>query len=141
MIYCLSDTHTPYGYTGSIHLNATVVKILLKEKTVSDLVAHLKDEEFKSKVLESEQPVLIDFWAPWCFPCRNLAPIVEELAGDYKGKVTFYKMNTDENPKTPGEYGIMSIPTLLLFKDGRLLDKSVGLKGKNDLAKFIDDAV
>jgi thioredoxin 1 len=108
---------------------------------MSDFVAHLNDGEFQAKVLESDKPVLIDFWAPWCFPCRNLAPIVEELAADYEGKVTFYKMNTDENPQTPGQYGIMSIPTLLLFKDGRLLDKSVGLKGKGDLSKFIDDAV
>jgi thioredoxin 1 len=101
----------------------------------------LNDDEFQTKVLESETPVLIDFWAPWCFPCRNLAPIVEELADDYKGKVTFYKMNTDENPETPGKHGIMSIPTLLLFKDGRLVDKSVGLKDKGTLAKFIDDAI
>lgn len=108
---------------------------------MSDLVAHLQDDEFQTKVLESELPVLIDFWAPWCFPCRNLSPIVEELAGDYKGKVTFYKMNTDENPKTPGQHGIMSIPTLLLFKGGKLLDKSVGLKAKGDLARFIDDAI
>jgi thioredoxin 1 len=108
---------------------------------VSDLVAHLEDAEFKAKVLDSAQPVLIDFWAPWCYPCRNLAPIVEELAGDYEGKVTFFKMNTDENPKTPGEYGIMSIPTLLLFKNGKLLDKSVGLKAKGDLSEFIDAAI
>jgi thioredoxin 1 len=112
-----------------------------RRKQVSDLVAHLEDAEFKAKVLDSAQPVLIDFWAPWCYPCRNLAPIVEELAGDYEGKVTFFKMNTDENPKTPGEYGIMSIPTLLLFKNGKLLDKSVGLKAKGDLSKFIDAAI
>ena len=108
---------------------------------MSDLVAHLSDNEFQKQVLESDLPVLVDFWAPWCFPCRNLTPIVEELAGDYKGKMTFYKMNTDENPKTPGQYGIMSIPTLLLFKGGQLLDKSIGLKGKGDLKKFIDGAI
>jgi len=105
---------------------------------MSDLVAHLSDGEFQSKVLESAVPALVDFWAPWCYPCRNLAPIVEELAGDYDGQIAFFKMNTDENPQTPGQYGIMSIPTLLLFKDGELVNKSVGLKAKGDLSKFID---
>jgi thioredoxin 1 len=108
---------------------------------MSDLVAHLSDGEFQNKVLASAVPVLVDFWAPWCYPCRNLAPIVEELAGDYEGQVAFFKMNTDENPQTPGQYGIMSIPTLLLFKDGELVDKSVGLKAKGDLSKFIDAAL
>jgi thioredoxin 1 len=107
---------------------------------MSDLL-QLSDEEFGSKVLESELPVLVDFWAPWCGPCRMLGPIVEELAGEYEGKVVFAKMNTDECPATPGQYGIMSIPSLLLFKDGELVDRAVGMRPKKALQQWIDGAL
>ena len=107
---------------------------------MSDLL-HVTDESFQSKVIESDVPVLVDFWAPWCGPCRMLGPIVEELAGEYDGRVLFAKMNTDECPATPGQFGIMSIPSLLLFKDGELVDRAVGMRPKKALQEWIDGAL
>jgi len=107
---------------------------------MSDLL-QLSDEDFQSQVIESEVPVLVDFWAPWCGPCRMLSPIVEELSKDYEGRVLFAKMNTDECPATPGQYGIMSIPSLLLFKDGKLVDRAVGMRPKKALQEWIDGAL
>ncbi len=107
---------------------------------MSDLL-QLNDAEFESKVLQSELPVLIDFWAPWCGPCRMLSPIVEDLAKEYDGRVVFAKMNTDENGATATQLGIMSIPSLLLFKDGELVDRTVGVRPKQALQEWIDKAL
>ena len=108
---------------------------------MSDQILHLSDDEFDNTILTADVPVLVDFWAPWCGPCRMLSPIIEELAEDYAGKVVFAKVNTDENPATPGKFDIMSIPTLLLFKHGQLIDRAVGMRPKPALKDWIDGAL
>jgi len=99
------------------------------------------DATFKEEVLQANLPVLVDFWAPWCGPCRMVAPIVEELAEEYHGKVKFVKLNTDENIDTAVQYGIRSIPTLLLFKGGQLVDQVIGFRPKGDLKRTIEKAL
>lgn len=98
----------------------------------------VNDSNFDQMVLQSKTPVLVDFWAVWCGPCRMVAPVVEELAGEYEGKVNFTKLNVDENPKTSSQYGIMSIPTLLIFKDGAPVSNIIGFRPKAELKKSID---
>ncbi len=99
------------------------------------------DASFQTDVLDNDLPVLVDFWAPWCGPCRMVAPVVDELAEEYDGKVAFYKLNTDENPNVATTYGIRSIPTLLVFKDGEVSGQIVGFRPKGDLAKRLDEAL
>ncbi len=103
--------------------------------------ADVTDSEWDTQVLKSDVPVLVDFWAPWCGPCRMVAPIVEELAGEYAGKVRFYKLNTDDNMQTASRYGIRSIPTLIVFKDGQLVDQVIGFRPKSDLKKSLEKAL
>lgn len=99
------------------------------------------DSSFQADVLDNDLPVLVDFWAPWCGPCRMVAPVVDELAEEYDGKVAFYKLNTDENPGIATTYGIRSIPTLLVFKGGEVSGQIVGSRPKGDLAKRLDEAL
>ena len=99
------------------------------------------DATFKDEVLENALPALVDFWAPWCGPCRMVAPVVEELAEEYEGKVSFYKLNTDDNPQVATTYGIRSIPTLLVFKGGEPVGQIVGFHPKGDLKKRLDQAL
>jgi thioredoxin 1 len=98
---------------------------------------HVNDIDFEKEILKSEQPALVDFWAPWCGPCKAIGPIVEELAGSYADRVKMAKMNVDDNPKTSAAYGIRSIPTILLFKGGKVLDTLIGLVSKERLEDFI----
>ncbi|MEE8470250.1 MAG: thioredoxin [Dehalococcoidia bacterium] len=102
---------------------------------------NVDDKSFKEVVLESEVPVLVDFWAPWCGPCRAVAPVVEELAGEYAGRIRFGKVNVDENPAVATEYGIRSIPTILLFKEGKPMKQVVGFTAKAELKKHLDSVL
>jgi thioredoxin 1 len=100
-------------------------------------ILEIGDSNFESEVLQSDKPVLVDFWAPWCGPCRAISPIVEELAKDFGDKVKFTKCNVDENPTTPTKYGIKSIPTLIFFKNGKIQDKVIGIVAKSRLEEMI----
>ena len=106
---------------------------------MSDLVAHITDADFQSTVAEGI--TLVDFWAPWCGPCRMIAPILDELAGELKDKAKIVKINVDENPTVAGQFGVMSIPTLLLFKNGQKVDQKVGGQAKPQLKTFIEQAL
>ena len=99
------------------------------------------DSNFDQTVLQVEMPVLVDFWAAWCGPCRMVAPVVEELAEEYEGRISFAKLDVDQNPKTASQYGIMSIPTLLIFKQGKPISHIVGFRPKAELKRSLDAAL
>ncbi len=103
-------------------------------------VAELNDSNFEAEVLQASDPVLVDFWAPWCGPCRQIAPIVEELAGENEGSVKVTKVNVDDSPKAAQSYGVSSIPTLMIFKGGEVVERFVGLQPKNRLQEALDAA-
>ncbi len=98
----------------------------------------ISESDFATKVLKSDVPVLLDFWAPWCGPCKAMLPVVEELAKQYEGKVAFFKMNVDENIDTPGKFGVMSIPTFVLFKKGEAVETFIGVQSKETIATKLD---
>ena len=106
----------------------------------SDKVQQISDSDFDNTI-KSSQPTLVDFWAPWCGPCKAIGPVVEELAEEYEGKVTIAKMNVDDNPVTPGKFGIRAIPTLIIFKDGEVVDQITGAVGKSQLVDLINKAL
>jgi len=102
------------------------------------MVGDISDKEFETNVLKSDKPVLVDFWAIWCVPCRMVAPVVDKLSAKYESKMKFYKMNVDENPDTPKKYRVMSIPTLIIFKDGKAVDTVIGAVPEKTLTSRID---
>lgn len=101
-------------------------------------IIHLSDEIFEQEVLKSDSPVLVDYWADWCGPCKMIAPILEEISREYDGRVKIAKLNIDENPNTPPKYGIRGIPTLMLFKNGAVEATKVGAASKSQLTAFLD---
>ncbi|CAQ86232.1 MULTISPECIES: thioredoxin TrxA [Photorhabdus] len=105
---------------------------------MSDKIIHLSDDSFDADVLKAAGPVLVDFWAAWCGPCKMIAPILDEIAPEYSGKLTIAKLNIDDNPATAPKYGIRGIPTLLLFKDGQVAATKVGALSKTQLKEFLD---
>jgi len=105
---------------------------------MSDSILHVSDSSFETDVLKAGPPVLVDYWAEWCGPCKMIAPILDEVAREYAGRVTVAKVNIDQNPDTPTRYGIRGIPTLMLFKDGTIAATKVGAMSKSQLTAFID---
>jgi len=108
---------------------------------MSQNIVKIDKENFDKAVLQSSKPVLVDFWAPWCAPCRAIAPIIEELANEYGGKMEFAKVNVDEDPFIASRYGVMSIPTLIVFKSGKPVQHAIGYQSKEQLKKILDKAL
>jgi len=125
-------------YFTYIKIEIYSVKII---QGVDNVALDLKESNFNTEVLQSALPVLVDFWAPWCGPCRSMAPVIEELADEYGGRVKVAKVNVDENKTLAGSYGVMSIPTLIIFNNGKIVDTIVGFNPKTTLAKKLDKLI
>lgn len=108
---------------------------------MSENIVHVTDETFEEEITKSQQPVLVDYWADWCGPCKMIAPILDEIATEYEGRVKIAKLNIDENPGTPPKYGIRGIPTLMLFKNGNVEATKVGAVSKSQLTAFLDSNI
>jgi thioredoxin 1 len=104
-------------------------------------VKSISDSTFETEIMQSEEPALVDFWAPWCGPCKAISPMLDELAGEFDGKVKMTKMNVDDNPATPGKFGIRAIPTLILFKNGQIVDQITGAVGKSQMVTMLNKAL
>jgi len=118
------------------HLTAGMV-----HHTMSDNIIHVTDTSFEDEVLKSRLPVMLDFWAEWCGPCRAIAPVLEELAKEYNGKMIVAKINVDQNPSTPQKYAVRGIPTLMIFRSGNVIGTKIGQASKSQLSAFIDSTI
>jgi len=108
---------------------------------VSDKIVHVTDDNFENEVLESVEPVLVDYWAEWCGPCKMIAPVLDEICDEYDGRVKVAKLNIDDNPNTPPRYGIRGIPTLMLFKNGEIAATKVGAMPKSKLYEWVEESI
>ena len=108
---------------------------------MAEHIVHISDESFEEEVLQSERPVLIDYWAEWCGPCKMIAPVLDEIATEYSDRLKVVKLNIDDNPQTPPKYGIRGIPTLMVFKNGQVEATKVGAVSKAQLTTFLDDSL
>ena len=113
----------------------------METNTLSSQIVHITDDSFDEEVTNSDKPVLVDYWADWCGPCKMIAPILDELSDEYSGRIKIAKLNIDENPATPPKYGIRGIPTLMLFKNGNVEATKVGAVSKSQLTAFIDSNI
>ena len=137
--------------TSRIHLAAPFIGVSgspanlshpeVENSLVSERITHITDDTFEAEVLKAEQPVLVDYWAEWCGPCRMIAPILDEIAAEYADRVKICKLNVDENQNTPPKYGIRGIPTLMLFRNGNVDATKVGAVSKSQLAAFLDSSL
>lgn len=108
---------------------------------MAENIIDVSDDSFETEIIKSDKPTLVDFWATWCAPCRAIAPVIEELANSHVGKIKVVKMNVDDNPATPGKYGVRGIPTLILFKDGEIVDQLVGSVPKSQIEELLNKAL
>jgi thioredoxin 1 len=133
-----SRRDTPLSRTPEFPSLHAFPQLLSLRDIMSEHIHYVTDNTFETEVLQSQLPVLIDYWADWCGPCKALAPLLDEIAGDYSGRLKIAKLDIDENQQTPARFGIRSIPTLMIFKGGNLAATKVGLLSKSQLTSFID---